>query len=258
MPVIPSVSVRRLSQKEFGDLAYEVMKHVFAIHSDFGRLFDEKVYKKELSNRMKGVALEVAVDVTHDTFTKRYFADVLVHDGGLFEFKATDAIHPKHRAQAIHYLLLFDLAHGKVVNLRSEDVKHEFVNCHLRLGDLRQPTINDDAWSSTIPGAECFRETLTSLLADWGTGLDLTLYEEALEYLIAAKESVPVFGQSGHLADQSMRLISPESSFKLTSMSQNADSFFIDARKLLRHTPLKVIHWANITLNQVTLTTIHR
>jgi len=89
------------------------MKHVFAIHSDFGRLFDEKVYKKELSNRMKGVALEVAVDVTHDTFTKRYFADVLVHDGGLFEFKATDAIHPKHRAQAIHYLLLFDLAMGR-------------------------------------------------------------------------------------------------------------------------------------------------
>jgi len=226
--------------------------------SDFGRLFDEKVYKKELSNRMQGVALDVAVDVTYGTFTKRYFADVLVHDGGLFELKVADAIHPKHRAQAIHYLLLFDLAHGKVVNRRTEDVKHEFVNCQLRLCDLRQPTINDDAWNSTMPGAECFRETLTSLLADWGTGLDLTLYQEALEYLIATAEPVPVFGQSGHLADQSMRLITPESSFKLTSLSQNADSFIIHARKLLRHTPLKVIHWANITMNQVTLTTVHR
>ena len=56
-------------------------------HSDFGRLFDEKVYKKELSNRLKDVALDVAVDVTHGTFTKRYFADVLVHHGELFKFK---------------------------------------------------------------------------------------------------------------------------------------------------------------------------
>jgi hypothetical protein len=29
-----------------------------------------------------------------------------------------------------------------------------------------------------------------------------------------------------------------------------------NARKLIRHTPLKAIHWANLTHDQITLTTI--
>ena len=53
-----------------------------------------------------------------------------------FEFKAAEAIHPKHRGQGIHYLFLFDLGHGKIVNVRNEEVEHEFVNCNQRLVDL--------------------------------------------------------------------------------------------------------------------------
>ena len=78
MPILPSIQTKRISQAEFGELAYEVMRHVFAIHEDFGRFFDEKVYKKELAARIKNMLLEVPVDVTHDTFTKRYFADAIV------------------------------------------------------------------------------------------------------------------------------------------------------------------------------------
>ena len=260
MPIIPSITPTRLSQKEFGALAYEVMDHVFAIHGDFGRFFDEKIYKKELAARMKGVLLEVFVDVVLGSFSKRYFADVIVHDGGLFEFKAADAIHPKHRGQTIHYLLLFDLAHGKIINVRTEEVKHEFVNCHRRLVDLRNPTISDKDWEKSSPGSETFRETLTSLVKDWGTGLDITLYEEGLEHFfnlaLPLTSTVPVFGSSGHLADQRMRLVTPESAFKLTALSEPSDNLMLNARKLLRHTPLKVIHWANLNHDQITFTTI--
>jgi len=254
------MSTRRLTQKEFGALAYEVMDCVFAIHGDFGRFFDETIYKKELAARIKGVLLEVFVDVMHDTFVKRYFADVIVGDGGLFEFKAADSIHPKHRGQTIHYLLLFDLAHGKIINVRTEEVKHEFVNCHSRSGDLRRPSIIDDAWIPNTPGADAFRDTLTALLQDWGTGLDLTLYGEGLQHFFNKEQplnlTVPVFGSSGHLADQRMRLITPESAFKLTSFSEPPDAFLVNTRKLLRHTPLKTIHWANLTQDNITFTTI--
>ncbi len=260
MPIVPSISTRRLSQKEFGAQAYEVMNHVFAIHGDFGRFFDEKIYKKELAARMKGVLLEVSVDVVHGSFSKRYFADAIVGDGGLFEFKAADAIHPKHRGQTIHYLLLFDLAHGKIINVRTEDVKHEFVNCHSRLADLRNPSIIDNAWHRNSPGAETFRDTLTALTHDWGTGLDLSLYEEGLEHFFNKAQplapTVPVFGVSGHLADQRMRLVTPESAFKLTTFSEPPDTFISNTRKLLRHTPLKAIHWANLTHHQISLATI--
>lgn len=261
MPIIPSITMRRLSQKEFGALAYEVMDHVFAIHGDFGRFFDEKIYKKELAARMNGVHLEVFVDVVHGSFTKRYFADVIVGDGGLFEFKAADAIHPKHRGQIIHYLLLFDLSRGKIINVRTEEVKHEFVNCNSRLANLRRPFIMEDEWNRKTPGAESFRDTLTALVEDWGAGLDLALYEEALQHFFNKSQplepTVPVFGNSGHLADQRMRLVTPESAFKLTTFSEPPDSFISNTRKLLRHTPLKIIHWANLTHDHITLTTIH-
>lgn len=260
MPISPSITTRRLSQKEFGALAYEVMEHVFAIHGDFGHFFDEKIYKKELAERMKGVLLEVSVDVVHGTFFKRYFADVIVHDGGLFEFKAADAIHSKHRGQTIHYLLLFNLAHGKLVNVRTEEVKHEFVNCHRRLADLRNPTIIDEAWDRHTTGAEAFRDTLATLVQDWGTGLDIALYEEGLEHFFNQAHpldpTVPVFGKSGHLADQRMRLVAPEAAFKLSTFSEPSDNLLTNARKLLRHTPLKAIQWANLTQDKITLTTI--
>ena len=69
--------------------------------------------------------------------------------------------------------------------------------------------------------------------------------------------TVPVFGNSGHLADQRMRLVTPESAFKLTALSKPSNNLLTNARKLLRHTPLKVIHWANLTHDEITLTTIH-
>ena len=49
MPITMSTRVRRLSQSEFGELAYEVMGCVFAIHDELGRLFDETLYKRELA-----------------------------------------------------------------------------------------------------------------------------------------------------------------------------------------------------------------
>ena len=77
MPIRCAVPIHRLNQKEFGEISFRVMEHVFAIHRDFGRLFDERIYKRELARRLPGVRLETQVDVTHRTFTKRYFLDVL-------------------------------------------------------------------------------------------------------------------------------------------------------------------------------------
>jgi len=48
MPMTMSTRVRRLSQSEFGELAYDVMGCVFALHDELGRLFDETLYKREL------------------------------------------------------------------------------------------------------------------------------------------------------------------------------------------------------------------
>ena len=256
MPITPSIKTTRLTQHEFGELSYEVMQHVFAIHTEFGRFFDEKIYKRELATRMQNVQLEVPVEVTHKSFSKRYQADVIVRGCGLFEFKAAEAIHPKHCGQGIHYLLLFDLSHGKIVNVRTEQVQHEFVNCHQRLTDLRHPQILTEAWDSAVPGADLLRDTLVGLLQDWGTGLEVLLYEGAVTHFFGGEQQVerlvPVISSSGFLlGHQRMRLVSPEVAFKITAFTEPEDAFATHAERLLRHTPLKAILWANVTNSEV-------
>src|SRR6266516_5481559 len=71
MPISIPIPLRRLSQQEFGDIAYETMHHVFDIHHELGRFFDERIYKNELARRLPGVRLEVPIDLSFGSFGKR-------------------------------------------------------------------------------------------------------------------------------------------------------------------------------------------
>lgn len=92
MPIIRETQTTRIAQEEFSSLAFEVMSHVHDIHNEFGRFFDERVYKRELADRMTGLELELPVTVTHKTFSKTYQLDVLARRRGIFEFKAAESI----------------------------------------------------------------------------------------------------------------------------------------------------------------------
>lgn len=260
MPIHPESKTVRPTQSDFGQIAYDVTKCLYGIHQDFGRFFDEAVYKRELANRMEGIQIEVPVTVTYKSFSKRYAADVMAHNQAIFEIKTVESIVPRHRAQTINYLLLFDLPHGKIVNVRSEHVREEFINCHLRLRDLRKPFVTTVNFDTTTPGALFFRDQLLEVLCDIGSGLETELYEEALTHLLGGDgrvlTSLPVRGTNGHLHDQKVRLVAPEIAFKITAFSNRSEVFGAHARRFLRHTSLKAIHWANITAKHVEFTTI--
>lgn len=263
MPIIPSIAMTPISQECFGKLAFDVMHHVFAIHDEYGRFFDEIIYKRELSRRVAGLEIEVGVEVVHQTFRKSYFADVIASNSGLFEFKATEAIHSRHRAQITHYLLLFGLHHGKVINMRPETVEHEFVNVRANLTDLRSPGVKEVSYLPTSPDARHLQEILLDLIHDWGAGLDLALYEEAISHFLGGESTVlrkiPVTGTGGELALQKMRLVNPDTAFKLTAFPANGSghaNFRTHAQRLLHHTPLQFIQWINIHQTEVTFSTI--
>ena len=263
MPISTPIPIRHLSQSEFGEIAYAVMEQVFAIHKEFGRFFDEKIYKRELARRMAGVTLEVPVDVTFGSFTKRYFLDVLMGGGALFEFKCAEEIHPRHRAQLLHYLLLLDLNHGKLINMRTEAVQHEFVNATLTTAARGQFTVDTARWRARSEGAAQLEGILIPMLRELGTGLDLNLYEEALAHLLGGAATmlrdVPVASADDTpLGVQTMRLITAASAFKLTAFKTFQPAYAEHCRRLLTHLPLKAIQWANIAHRQVTLTTIER
>jgi GxxExxY protein len=263
MPITTSIPVSPVSQEVFGKIAYEVVREAFAMHSEFGRFFDEIIYKRELARRMAGVDLEARATVTHGSFQRSCFADVLVNRSGLFEFKASESIHARHRAQTTHYLLLFGLHHGKIINMRPESVEHEFVNVMAKLADLRHPSVMDAECLFDTPGARVLKDITMNLVNDWGAGLDLSLYEEAITWFLGGElevmKRVPITGTGGELAPQTLRLVTPESAFKLTAFppdSPGLSNFRTHAKRLLSHTPLHCIQWINLHQSEITFATI--
>lgn len=261
MPITISSPIRRLSQGEFGELAYSVLGSVFEIHREFGRLFHEKIYQRELARRHPHVQLEVPVQVWHRSFAKVCYLDALVAGGGLFEFKAVEAIAPRHRAQCLNYLLLAELGHAQLLNVRAEQVEHEFVNTTLRHADRRDFTIVCRDWTACRSlVADRFRDILIGLLRDWGTGLELPLYVDALTHFLGGESQVHrdvVVRMADHtLGVQRMHLAAPGVAFTLTASANAGRGFETHARRLLQHTNLEEILWANIGLKCVSLTSI--
>ncbi len=260
MPITTSIPIKRLSQKDFGEIAYEVMKHTFKIHNEIGRFFDEKIYKRLLAARMPGVTLEASIDVRFQSFHKQYLVDVLVAEGGIFEFKAIEKLTGRHRAQLLNYLLLCDLAHGKLIDVRPESIEHEFVNTQWRFADRLQFEINCERWISTLPNANHIQDYLIAFLNDVGSGLETSLYQEAIIHSLGGHEKtdseiqVTVAGQN--VGQQNMPMLSNHIALKVTSLDRSIDAHELHSRKLLAHTDLQAMAWINITLKQITFTTL--
>src|ERR1041385_8295473 len=121
MPISHDLNNRPPSQDEFRDLDYQIMKQVFAIHNELGRLHDEKIYHNELAYRCRQtgfdtVATEVPISVSYQSFSKLYEVDLLLNGGALYELKTVTALSGEHRKQALNYLLLLGIHHGKLLN----------------------------------------------------------------------------------------------------------------------------------------------
>ena len=181
MPIYVAADIRRMEEEEFKVRTYEVMRHVFDVQRELGRLLHEKIYQREIAFRVPDAQCEVAVDVRFEDFCKTYYLDLLVGGGAIFELKAVESLVDRHRRQLMHYLFLTGLSHGKLVNLRTERVGHEFVNNVLTRGDRTEFSVDCAEWEE-IDGTR-LKDRTKDLLADWGTGLDLGLYEEAAAYL---------------------------------------------------------------------------
>jgi GxxExxY protein len=258
MPVMLPDGLRRPDDGEFTEVIYRTMECVFAIHNEFGRFFDEVIYKRELARRLPKVKLEVPVEVDFAPFRKVYFLDVLVSDCAVLEFKAAEALMNRHRAQLLQYLLLCDLPHGKLVNVRPERVLHEFVNCPVRR--LERMTFQTDRSRWQDLDSTGLVLWLAELLADLGTALQVSLYEEAVTQFLGGPEhvnrSVDVVAAGAVLGQQAFRMLQPGIAWKITTLNRNLENFETHARKLLSHTRLEALQWINIGRERVTFTTL--
>jgi len=91
MPIECAVGIERMEQDQFHSIDKRVMRHVFDIHNTMGRFLDEGIYQEELAQRCKKIGLdvqrEVMLQVSHRDFTKRYYTDLLIESGTIYELR---------------------------------------------------------------------------------------------------------------------------------------------------------------------------
>lgn len=158
MPILFNQPIKQLSEQEFHNLDFQMMRFAFNTHNRLGRFYDEKIYQNELISLCAEAGLEIATQVmiklTHHSFCKHLFIDLLIENGGIYELKASNAIVASHRVQVLGYLFLAGIQHGKIINFRPPSVEHEFVSTSLTHAERRSFSVNEDNWDDKTESAQ--------------------------------------------------------------------------------------------------------
>lgn len=254
---------RVLDQKAFGAIAHEVMEKAFQVHNKLGRFFDEDAYQQEVAHAFGSRAMiEVPILVKHAEFSKTYFIDLFLDHGAIFELKTVSHLTDEHRAQLISYLLMTGGRHAKLINFRPERVEHEFVNTTLTLADRIIFEVDDSAWNNSVEQAPEIRRRVEVFLRDWGTGLDLQLYVDALTHFLGGEDRVvreiEAVSEGRCIRHKKVHCAGDDTAFKITALTDKPESFESHAYRFLQHTNLKHFLWINVTLRTVTMKTLSK
>jgi len=265
MPIRTRFKVKHISDKEFYSLDYQIMGLVFEIHKEFGPFCDEKIYKVELAERCQKrelgtVKMEEPIYVSCQDFSKNYYMDLLINQAVMYELKTTQAIISEHRKQAINYLLLAGLNFGKLVNMRTSSVQHEFVSTTLTPNERYQYKIYNQPWINLDDDSIWMKEIMVALLSEWGAFLDTDLFYEAIEYYRGGKENVikkiEIKKDSRILGEQKVHLLNPKTAFKISAVKKQISQYEQHLRLFLQHTSLLAIQWINFNNHNITFKTI--
>jgi GxxExxY protein len=258
------ISLNPMNQEDFARLDYQVMRHAFEAQNELGRLCEEVIYANDLAARLQAEGLsalrEVPVTVTHRDFIKIYSLDLVVGNAGIYELKTTTALVGAHEAQLLNYLFLCGARHGKLINFRPANVESRFLNATLNLTERRQFAVEADHWVERDQTDQAFREALLGMLHDWGCGLDLDLYTEALIHFAGGEgrvmQRLPLNRGDTCLGTQRFHLLNAETAFRVTALTDGTADYERHLRSLLRLCPLHTIQWVNLARQRVQLVSL--
>lgn len=263
MPVQIAINLEKLTTEDFKALDYQVMGHLFDSHNRIGRLADERIYQADAYERLCAANLqahrELPLVLTHKSFVKTLFLDMVVDCRALYEFKTVATLTKSHLAQILTYLYLLDLPHGKLVNFRSNLVESKFVNAPIP----REERCGFEVSHEEFEGNADFVDLFVELLRDWGTALSISLYAEAAVALLGGKASVermlPLIDNGHFLGNQRFHLAAEDIAFHLTAMSrlEVAKDYSRHLKNLIDLSQLRQMHWINIAPHCVTFKTVN-
>lgn len=255
MPIEVDSEIRIFNQAEFHSLAHRVLGITFGVHNEFGRLLDEEIYKQAIRRRCEAAGIvpirrEVQITLRFGDFEKRLFMDLLVSLGMLVEAKAVDSLSNAHESQTLQYLMLTEMRHGLLLNLRPELVKHRFVSTSLNHAERRRFTVQDAEWQNINDPSGWLRESFVELLADWGAFLQVSLYRDAIIHWLGGKERalrrVPIFDGDVPLGTDEVCLLTEDTAIALTALKEGQRQMRGHLQRFLKHSRLACIQWINL------------
>lgn len=267
MSIELKTNITVLEQQEFHALAAKLLGIAFDVHNEFGRFLDEKLYKTEIAARWGAAGLgtterEVQINVSHQSFRKSYFMDLLFNNGLLLEAKAAETLAASHRMQGLNYMLLGGMKHALLINFRPERVEHEYLSTTLTPSERRRFAFVNKDWRVVNDESQQLRETLAALLEDWGAFLEIPLYREALTHFLGGAERVvgvvPVCSGERCIGEQPVHFLTRDTAFSLTALTRNQAAMEDHQRRFLKHTPLKHIQWINFNHHTIEFTTLSK
>jgi GxxExxY protein len=265
MPIKHKIDIKPISEDDFHQLDYKVMELGFAIHNEMGRFWDEKIYQNELARRCREsgfekVLTEVPVSACFEDFEKSYLIDLLINNSIIYELKAVRSLNEDHLKQALHYLFLLDLQHGKLINFRPQSVEYRFVSTRLTPEKRFDIKIIDHDYQVLDDDSIWLKNFLINLLKEWGAFLDINLFYEAINYFRGGKQNVvqeiKVMYDSHVLGEQSVHLLNPKLAFKISAVANDIELYEQHLHRFIKYADLKAIQWINFNHKRIEFKTI--
>jgi GxxExxY protein len=265
MPIEIKRDIRRIDEQDFYRIDFEITGIAFAIHNEFGRLWNEKIYQNELANRcreagFKNVETEVPIVVTHKDFRKEYSVDLLVQDSIVYELKTVNRLSREHDKQALNYLFLLGLQHGKLINFRPVSVEKRFVSTTVLPKDRYDLVFDDKHWHEVDKDSAKLKELVVELLLDWGAFLETNLFYEAIFHFRGGEEQVikdiDVVNKGANLGQHKYPLLNQNTGFQLTAITKGVDNFEQHLNRFINLTKLDAIQWINFNHRKISFKTI--
>ena len=254
MGIEVDIPVRAVDRDVFHEIDHGVMRNAFAVHNTVGRFCDEKIYREALAMLCRGdgyhVDTEVRVRSSHEDFVKLYYLDLVVNRSVIYELKAVDRWHEKHKAQLMHYLMIANLHYGKLVNFRPASVESLFVTSSMRVEDRKRFSVNKDNWNPGSVVESEFLAIFERLLGNWGARLDLQLYQSALMHFVkkvgGGLEAVDLQMGDALIGAQNICMLCAGVAWHLSAYNEYLEQHKKHLVRLLRCLKLEKILWLNV------------
>lgn len=264
MPIHCPIAIRDLTQDEFDATDAIVMRHAYASQNELGRLCDERVYENDLALRFREsggeVHAQVPLHITHQSFAKTCRLD-LVCDHGVYEIKTVQAFVGEHDAQALHYGMMMNLRHVKLLNFRTPKVQGRLQYNALTAAKRHQFRLQASRWQQCSDHCGPLRQRMADLLADWGAFLDARLYEEALIHFCGGEAAcvrrIELVRAGQVIGTHRVQQHAPELCFLVSAVTKDLPAYQSHLERLLKLTGLRGMQWINLCHHEIQFITLH-